>query len=47
MDLSVHEDALGKLGKHKLGKGCLYINRLSDVDVKVLEQIIKSAAKRK
>jgi hypothetical protein len=47
MDLSVHADLLEKLGKYKLGKGCLYINKLSDVDVKVLEQIIKRAAKEK
>ena len=36
---------LKKLGKHKLGGGCLYINKLSDVDAKVLEEIIKAAAK--
>jgi hypothetical protein len=28
------EDLLSKLGKHKLGKGCLYFKRLSDVDEK-------------
>lgn len=28
------------LGKHKLGKGCLYIDKLSDVDAKVLKQIV-------
>lgn len=31
---------LGKLGKHKAGKGCLYINKLSDVDRSVLEKLI-------
>ena len=31
---------LQKLGKHTTGKGCLYIKRLSDVDAKVLEQLI-------
>lgn len=31
---------LDHLGKHKLGKVCLYINRLSEVDLKVLEEII-------
>ena len=30
---------LAKLGKHKSGKACLYLRRLSDVDVKVLEQL--------
>jgi len=31
---------LDKLGKHKTGKGCLYINKLSDVDMHVLGQLI-------
>ncbi len=31
---------LAKLGKHKMGKACLYIKRLADVDVKVLEALI-------
>lgn len=34
-------DLLEKLGKHKTSKGCLYINKLADVDMTVLEQIIK------
>ncbi|WP_404404740.1 DUF1801 domain-containing protein [Pelagibacterium halotolerans] len=38
------DELLGKLGKHKRGKGCLYINKLSDVDMDVLEQIIHRAA---
>lgn len=32
---------LKKLGKHKKSVGCLYINKLDDVDAAVLEQIIK------
>jgi hypothetical protein len=32
-----HADALEKLGKHKTGVGCLYINKLADINVKVLE----------
>ena len=31
---------LARLGKHKIGKSCLYIKRLADLDVKVLEAII-------
>lgn len=31
---------LEKLGKHKTGKGCLYINKLSDIDMPVLEELI-------
>jgi len=33
---------LAKLGKHKKGGGCLYINRLADVDQKVLAKLIKN-----
>jgi hypothetical protein len=32
---------LAKLGKYKRGGGCLYINRLSDVDQKILAKLIK------
>ncbi len=31
---------LGKLGKHTTGKGCLYIKRLADVDLAVVEQLV-------
>lgn len=34
------EDKLARLGKHKTGKSCLYINKLADVDMKVLEEIV-------
>ena len=33
---------LKKLGKHKLGQSCLYINKLDDVDLGVLEQLIRA-----
>lgn len=35
------KDLFKKLGKHKTSMGCLYINKLEDVDMKVLKQIIK------
>jgi Domain of unknown function (DU1801) len=35
-----HTRDLAKLGPHKAGKGCLYIKRLSDVDLSVLRQLI-------
>jgi hypothetical protein len=35
-----HEALLARLGKHKMGKACLSIRRLSDVDVDVLEQLV-------
>ena len=34
---------LDKLGKHKIGKSCLYINRLSEIDEKVLTKLIKQS----
>lgn len=35
------QDFLKDLGKHKTSVGCLYINKLADVDLKALEEIIK------
>jgi len=45
--LQLHSEALKKLGKHKLGGGCLYINKLEDVDLKVLEGMITATVKGK
>jgi hypothetical protein len=45
IDIKRHADALHKLGRHKTGVGCLYINKLEDVDINVLEEIITAAAK--
>jgi hypothetical protein len=33
-------ELLQKLGKHKMGKACLYVKRLADIDSKVLEALI-------
>ncbi|MBP7687681.1 MAG: DUF1801 domain-containing protein [Thermoflexales bacterium] len=41
-----YSDLLDKLGKHKTGKGCLYINTLADVDVPTLKELIKRAVKQ-
>ena len=38
-----HAQLLAKLGPHKTGKGCLYIKRLADVDLKVLEKLVTQA----
>ena len=35
------DDLLAKLGKHRTGKVCVYIRRLADVDLKVLETLVK------
>ena len=42
-----HADALKKLGKHKTGVGCLYINKLDEIDLKVLRGIIDASLNRK
>jgi len=47
IDIKKHADTLGKLGKHKTGMGCLYINKLADVDIKVLEKLVSIAVKEK
>jgi hypothetical protein len=31
---------LQKLGKHRMGKACLYVKRTSDIDLKVLEDLV-------
>jgi len=34
------QEKLARLGKHKTGKGCLYVNKLSDIDMDVLGEIV-------
>lgn len=41
--LNDYSDLLGKLGKYKTSKACLYINKLSDVDINILKQLIKNS----
>ena len=38
-----YADLMAKLGKHKPGKSCLYIKRLSDIDQDVLEQLCSNS----
>lgn len=42
-----HAALLSQLGKHKTGKGCLYIRTMSDVDPKVLERLIAGSVAEK
>jgi hypothetical protein len=42
-----HEALLSKLGKHRIGKGCLYIQNLRDIDITVLEKLVVGAAMAK
>ena len=41
--LENYPDELAKLGKHKTGKGFLYVNKLSDIDIEVLKNLIKQS----
>jgi uncharacterized protein YdhG (YjbR/CyaY superfamily) len=41
-----HEELLNKLGKYSLGKGCLYIKKLEDVDTKVLKELVTRSVKK-
>lgn len=36
------DDILGRLGKHKTGAACVYINKLADVDIDVVEELIRA-----
>jgi hypothetical protein len=47
IDLTPHSASLQKLGKHKTGAGCVYINKLADVDINVLEKLVDAALKAK
>jgi hypothetical protein len=47
LDIKSQAATLKKLGKHKTGVGCLYINKLEDVDLKVLKGMIEASVKQK
>lgn len=42
----VHEDAFKKLGKHKTDGGCIYINKLEDIDLKILKEMMNASLKQ-
>lgn len=46
LGIEANADLVAKLGKHKAGKGCLYIRKLDDVDAKVLKQLLDAGAKQ-
>ena len=39
--ISKYTDLLKKLGKFKTGKSCLYINKIEDIEIKILKELIK------
>ena len=47
MNLQIHQASLKKLGKHKPGGGCLYINKLEDINLNVLEEMMMATVKGK
>lgn len=42
---AAYDEILSRLGKHKTGKACLYINKLADVDLEVLKELIQTSLK--
>ena len=46
LDIKRHAASLKKLGKHKTGVGCLYINKLADIDMNVLKEMIGTSMKK-
>lgn len=46
MDGYEGEPLMKKLGKHKTGRSCLYINKLADVDAAVLRELVAKSWKR-
>lgn len=46
LHLQAQAEQLERLGKHKTGVGCLYINKLEDVDLTVLEEMITTSVKK-
>lgn len=43
LDISQETELLEKLGKCKWGKGCLYINKLADVNMAVLKELVQKS----
>ena len=42
-DTEARAALLAKLGRHKMGKGCLYVRRLADIDLAVLEALVRES----
>ena len=47
INIDAHTASLEKLGKYKAGMGCLYINKLDDIDLEVLKEMIEAGCKLK
>lgn len=42
-DFNNREELLAKFGKHKTGKACVYVKKLSDIDVEVLKEMVTNS----
>lgn len=40
---SDREELLGKFGKHTTGKSCIYVNKLADIDIDILKELIQAS----
>lgn len=40
------EELLSQLGKYTMSKACLYVKKLADIDIKILEKLVKSSLKQ-
>ena len=40
-----YSEILSRLGKHKIGKSCLYVNKLDDIDMDVLSELVQTGLK--
>lgn len=45
MGFNKSPELMKKLGKYKMGKSCLYVKKLTDIDTKVLEELIEESVK--
>lgn len=41
-----HEKLLAKLGKHKIGKSCLYVKKLEDINTSILKEMIEESVEK-
>lgn len=41
-----YQELLQRLGKHKAGKACLYVKRLTDIDLAVLEELVRASVEQ-
>ena len=46
LNVNDHQLLLNQLGKHKTGVGCLYFNKLADIDLTVLDKLIKLSVEK-